>query len=305
MRNWVFAMTAFLFPLVPGTPSGIAGTVSPEGGGHLTPAAVFGGNQLDDAAHGEGRFGEATPNNCTLFERIGRDAPSTGRIARLAGDGTKTYLGTGETLIREDVVVSAAHLVMELAAPRSPGGHLVFEVYEPSDKGCRTNSYRIEDYRALTSTPSSPPCAHLDIALFRLDAPVTSYRPLKIAPIDLVEAFRAGRVAATKIGFANHPSTDFGRDWSIVTANAMPLAVRDPSCRNANLFAYEGDAWSGESGAVFRIDGMMVGLHLRGYDSELATFSPARANIGAVVGAEARRLLLHEIGRLGDSGTPR
>ena len=279
-------MAAVSGPLLAGEAYGDVGDV----GRPLELAAIFGDNDLDDAVTGESGFGKPFPDNCVLYDSLGADTPSTGRIAKIDGSGSKTYLGTAETLIRDDIVISASHIVTASETARiRPDDELVFEVHEPADDKCRISTHRIIDYRVLTSTPSNPRCAHLDFALFRLEDRVAFYRPLKLASPDLVEDFRTGKTAATKFGFANHPSTDFGRAWSIVTTTARPLESRDPSCLNANLFAYEGDAWSGESGAAFRVDGEMVGMHLRGYDNEFSEFSKSRANIGALVSNEVRQ----------------
>ena len=253
-------------------------------------AAIFGDNNLDDAANAEGEFDRAVPNNCVLYEKLGRKTPSTGRIGKIGKDGNKVYLGTGETIIRDDIVISAAHLVSQGdATPLSPGDRLFFEVLEPSGGSCSFISYAVGSFETFTDDPRVPRCTHLDVALFRLNGHVSDYRPLELASPELVEEFRSGRRTAVKIGFPNHASVSYGRQWSIVTARAFRLERHDPSCRNDFLFAHDGDAWSGESGAVFRIDGKLVGVHIRGYDEEQTHYINSRANIGALLGPQLRQ----------------
>lgn len=255
----------------------------------MSPAAIFGDNNLDDVKLGEGRFDTPYPDNCAMFRKFGSSTPSTGRIAKIDEAGTKSYLGTGETIMREDVVISASHLVYRDGRQTlDKGDKLVFDIFELQNGRCGLRTYAITDFEPFAGDPDNPRCAHLDVALFRLEGHVRAYRPLELASRDLVEDFRSGRRKAIKIGFANHPSVGSGRYWSVVEARAYPVERRDPSCRNANLFAHDGDAWSGDSGAALRIDGQLVGIHLRGFDAEFPAYSAYSANIGALLGSDLR-----------------
>lgn len=252
-------------------------------------AAIFGENNLDDARLGEGMFEVPYPDNCAMFETLGHATPSTGRIAKVDKAGMKTVLGTGETIVRDDIVISASHLVFRDGRETlDRNDELVFDVFEPMNGRCVVVSYPISGFQAFADDPANPRCAHLDVALFRLDGHVRRYRPLELAPAELVADFRSGRKKGVKIGFANHPSVNDGQYWSIVEAAAFPVERHDPSCRNAALFAHDGDAWSGDSGAAIRIDGKLVGIHLRGFDSEYSAYAPWRANIGTLLGSELR-----------------
>lgn len=262
--------------------------------------AIFGDNNLDDAALGEGRFDRPYPNNCAMYEKTGFMTPSAGRIAKIDRSGIKTYLGTGETVMRDDVVLSASHLVFrDGRSIIGSGDELVFDIFELRDGRCSLRTYPILAFEPFADDPANPLCAHLDVALFQLGGRVREYRPLALADSGLAEAFRSGRRRGTKVGFANHPSVDFGRHWSIVEARAFPVERRDPSCRNTNLFAHDGDAWSGESGAAFRIDGKLVGIHLRGFDAEYPAYTPYRANIGALLGSDLRERIMKFLAKTG------
>lgn len=269
----------------------------------LGMAAIFGENNLDDASRGEGRFDVPIPDNCALREKLGYETPAAGRIAKIDRAGFKTYLATGETIIRDDVIISAAHILMRDGRERlQRDERLVFEVLEPAGGRCFLRSYPIIGFKAFTDDPANPVCAHLDVALFRLGGHVRSYRPLDLATPEIVEEFRSGQRLAIKIGFANHPSVDFGRYWSIVSARAYSAKRHDPSCRNPDLFAHDGDSWNGESGASLRIDRKLVGIHLRGYAGEYAEFSTARANIGALLSDGLRADINAYVAALDESG---
>lgn len=253
-------------------------------------AAIFGENNLDDARLGEGGFERPIADNCAMAEKLGHETPSTGRIVKIDRTGVKTYLGTGETILRDDIVISASHLVIRDGDKNLDiDDALVFDVLEVTNGRCSLQSYPIKTFEYFTGDPANPRCAHLDVALFQLHGHVRDYRPLELAPVDLVEEFRSGRRSGVKIGFANHASVNFGEFWSIVDLHAFPVERQDPSCRNEALFAHDGDAWSGESGASIRIDGKLVGIHLRGYDAEYPDYAPYRGNIGALLGSELRR----------------
>lgn len=207
-------------------------------------ASVFGTNELGQMAN---EFG--IPNQC--YSTLGEEEPSTGKFIHTSPDGTETQLGSGHTVHRGDVVVTASHFLRYSNGRKIPAGNVVFRVYEGTPGDCREVDYPIKSIEHGADDIETDVAN--DFAVIKLSRPVTTYMPLELPDEELVREAQRGRQDLVLMSFAKHEATRNGRDYSAVGCRAQLPPARNIYFENPNVFVHDCDSTKGSSGGAFTV----------------------------------------------------
>jgi hypothetical protein len=220
-------------------------------GARVHEAVLFGENNLDDM-----RTKHNEPNQCS--SKLGAEAPPTGQLYKIR-NGVEEYLETADTVMKNDVIVTAAHAFKYRGKTEIlPSDKIVFRVwqniYDAKSKKmqCEKQEYSISLANVHLGTEDAylDPCN--DFAVIKLDTPVRAYEPLELAPDNKVRQAATGEVDLLLTGFAYHESTNWGEDLSMLKGrvyDSIPSGSRYAKCENA--FEHDMDSTIGLSGGKF------------------------------------------------------
>lgn len=207
-------------------------------------ASVFGANELGQMAH---EFG--IPNQC--HSSLGEEEPSTGRFIHTGPDGTETQLGSGHTVHRGDVVVTASHFLRYSNGRKMPAGNVIFRVYEGTPGNCREVDYPISSIEHGADDIQRD--VSNDFAVIKLSRPVTTYMPLELPDEELVLQAQRGRKDLVLMGFPKHEATRNGRDYSAVGCRGQLPPSQNIYFGNPHVFVHDCDSTNGSSGGAFTV----------------------------------------------------
>lgn len=208
--------------------------------------AIFGDNNLDDMREVHGM-----PNQC--YSPIGRETPPAGRII-LERDGRSHFIGSAQTVHREDIIVTAAHLFWRDGEPRiRDTDRIYFEVFVGSSENCRVERYEVDIDNMIVGSESPQSNRENDFAVLRLDRPMTAYYPLELPPNGLTARVVAEETDVNLVGFVNHESTNNGRDISVVMCKSQTPPEDNFYHQGRTIFFHDCDALPGMSGAAMNI----------------------------------------------------
>lgn len=266
-------------------------------GSYPTYAEIIGENNLDDM-----RGIHRIPNQC--YSNLGRSRPPSGHFYRLEG-GKRVSMGSGDTVLDSSIIPTLARIFRN-GADIVRAQDVVFSVYvEDESGGCSRLDHRVGEIIFASDETSNNPAE--DYAIAKLADPVKAYEPLLLPDSSTVGDAVDGARPLVLMGFANHESTGFGQDISVLTCRGEVPSSPSELSWFRGLFAHDCDAYQGLAGAAFSVieetsvkrrsktgishDRYFVGLHYGAASVDGTTFTQKRINFGVALTTGLRRLI--------------